>query len=455
VANLKAREDPAEAVARIAAAKREVLLNVHRGRLGREDLEDCFSQATLELVARARARDRAFDGDGHILNALEQKFLSRISDRRRAVAGRSPIEAELYRALRQGPGGDGGGGRGAPGDGDGDEGPRARCERQEQLAMRPDPRGDVAERQQVRHEVRRLRELADELTKDQRLVLACQVWLDMDCVEFCARFGWSPAKFRKVAQRARARLRTLAVEYDQGARCQRLLDDLNAYVAHVASAEQTDRVRIHLANCPACAQTAAELGRTARGVASVLPVPAFDDGEFVHRLGVIAQALHRLLPFWDSGETATAAKTGAAGAAAAAGGGAGLAGGGGAGLVGGGATLGIGATKLGIAALCAAGAAGSYAVCQQVDLLGLPTPAAHHRVVTKATKHRHASKTHQRPRQTTHAPVLATAAQAPQRVAPVTRSQATSTTHWSSAAAQASSEFGIERSAGGSSEFGP
>jgi hypothetical protein len=32
--------------------------------------------------------------------------------------------------------------------------------------------------------VRRLRELADELTADQRLVVACQVALDMDCQEF-------------------------------------------------------------------------------------------------------------------------------------------------------------------------------------------------------------------------------------------------------------------------------
>jgi hypothetical protein len=40
--------DPAEAVARVSAAKRDVLLRVHRHRLGREDLEDCFSQATLD-----------------------------------------------------------------------------------------------------------------------------------------------------------------------------------------------------------------------------------------------------------------------------------------------------------------------------------------------------------------------------------------------------------------------
>ena len=93
-------DDPAEAVARVSAAKRDVLLRVHRHRLGFEDLEDCFSQATLELMTRARTRARAFVSEAHIANALEQRFLSRISDRRRAVSGRSPIQAATHAALR-------------------------------------------------------------------------------------------------------------------------------------------------------------------------------------------------------------------------------------------------------------------------------------------------------------------------------------------------------------------
>ena len=35
--------------------RRELLLRVHRHRLRKEDLEDCYSQATLELLAQARA----------------------------------------------------------------------------------------------------------------------------------------------------------------------------------------------------------------------------------------------------------------------------------------------------------------------------------------------------------------------------------------------------------------
>jgi hypothetical protein len=46
-------------VAVVAAAKRDVLLRVHRHRLRAEDLEDCYGQASLELVVLAR-RGRPF-----------------------------------------------------------------------------------------------------------------------------------------------------------------------------------------------------------------------------------------------------------------------------------------------------------------------------------------------------------------------------------------------------------
>ncbi len=87
-------DDTTETVALVAAAKREVLLRVHRHRLRREDLEDAYSQATLELISLAR-RGRGFAGRAHIGNALEQRFLARVQDRRRAIAGRSPIAAAL------------------------------------------------------------------------------------------------------------------------------------------------------------------------------------------------------------------------------------------------------------------------------------------------------------------------------------------------------------------------
>ncbi|HEY4427910.1 MAG TPA: hypothetical protein VGN08_06880 [Solirubrobacteraceae bacterium] len=47
------RATPADQVALVARARRDLLLRAHRFRLRREDLEDCYSQATLELITRA------------------------------------------------------------------------------------------------------------------------------------------------------------------------------------------------------------------------------------------------------------------------------------------------------------------------------------------------------------------------------------------------------------------
>ena len=58
----------------------------------------------------------------------------------------------------------------------------------------------------------------------------------MGAAEFCARFGWSVEKYRKVAQRARAKLRVLVGEYECGDRCRRLEPDLLAMSAGVPRA---------------------------------------------------------------------------------------------------------------------------------------------------------------------------------------------------------------------------
>ena len=175
-------EDPAAAVALVASARRDLLLRVHRHRLRREDLEDCFSQATLELIVHARGGGR-FAGRSHIANAIEQRFLSRIHDRRRALGGRSPMQAALEGSVSL-----------------------AGEERSIDVA---DPRAEPERMVMARHDLDRLRRHAAELSDDQRLVLACQVALQMECGEFCRRYGWSPERYRKVAQRGRARLREL------------------------------------------------------------------------------------------------------------------------------------------------------------------------------------------------------------------------------------------------------
>ncbi len=176
----------------MARARHEGLLRAHRHRLRREDLEDCLSQAVLELLVGARG-GRQFSSRDHLANALEQRFLSRVHDRRRALGGRSPLQAALEGALPLG-------------------GP------QEREVDVVDPRADIHPLVAHRLQLQRVLQLAPLLTDDQRLVLACQVALGMDRAEFCERFGWSFERYRKVAQRARGRLRRLveAPSLDRG-----------------------------------------------------------------------------------------------------------------------------------------------------------------------------------------------------------------------------------------------
>jgi hypothetical protein len=174
--------DPSEAVALVARARRDLLLASHRHRLGHEDLEDCYSQATLELLARAR-RGEGFASRAHIGNALEQKFLSRIYDRRRAFSGRSPMEAALASSVSLSSEQDGG-------------------------VDVADGRVDVERLALLRHDLHRIARLSHKLSNDQRLVLSSQLSGEV-CAEFCRIHGWTTEKYRKVAQRGRVRLMRL------------------------------------------------------------------------------------------------------------------------------------------------------------------------------------------------------------------------------------------------------
>ncbi|GEM_PF-629934 len=182
------RSDPAQEVALVASARRELLLRAHGHRLRREDLEDCYSQATLELVALAR-KGREFASRLHVANAIELRFLSRVHDHRRALSGRSPMLAALESAVAL----------------DGIQGAEIDV---------VDTRAELEKLVILRQELRRVQLLARKLSAEQRLVLASQVGLQMSPREFCRLYGWSPEKYRKVAQRARARLRGLAAIED-------------------------------------------------------------------------------------------------------------------------------------------------------------------------------------------------------------------------------------------------
>jgi hypothetical protein len=191
--------DPSEAVALVARERRESLLAMHSHRLGREELEDCYSQATLELLARARRPHQSaktigsqsggpFAGSEHIANALDQRLRSRIQDRQRALGGRSPIEAAMAAAVPL----------------------LAPCEdRAGVCGLLVDERADVVRIALLREELGRIARFSRELTRDQRLLLTSQVGGDQTPAAFCAQHGWSLEKYRKVGQRARACLSAL------------------------------------------------------------------------------------------------------------------------------------------------------------------------------------------------------------------------------------------------------
>ncbi len=169
----------------MADARRELLLRVHRHRLRREDLEDCFGQATLELIAQAR-RGADYASTAHAANVLEQRFLSRIHDRRRALSGRSPIHAALELAMSL----------------------DALSDQEIEIV---DRRAELEPMVLARDLLRRVERAAGSLTPDQRLVIVAQV-AQISRARFCEEHGWSHEKYRKVAQRARARLERLMAE---------------------------------------------------------------------------------------------------------------------------------------------------------------------------------------------------------------------------------------------------
>jgi DNA-directed RNA polymerase specialized sigma24 family protein len=181
--------DPIEEVALVAQAKRELLLRAHRHRLRWEDLEDCYSQAALELVTQARDGAR-FASRAHVANTLEQRFVSRIRDRRRALSGRSPMQAALEAAVSLG-------------------------DAEMQQVSIVDMRADLETLVTLREDLRRVLALARQLSADQRLIIASQVAGQTTRAEFCERFDWSAEKYRKTAQRARARLRRLMADEER------------------------------------------------------------------------------------------------------------------------------------------------------------------------------------------------------------------------------------------------
>lgn len=174
-------------VAEVAASRLDRLVSVHRHRLRRADLEECLSQAMIELVLAVR-RGRQFAGDAHIEHAFEQRFLSRVIDQQRAAAGRSPARAGQERAVRI------------------DAQPASA--RDAIVGSSPTPEAIVVAREHVLEITRR----ALLLSEDERTVFASRIGLLGDASEVCEARGWTREKYRKLAQRGRNRLERLERE---------------------------------------------------------------------------------------------------------------------------------------------------------------------------------------------------------------------------------------------------
>lgn len=175
------RPDSMDTIGEVAAANWRRLLRIHRYRLRPADLEDCLGQTIVELLTAA-ARGEQFADTDAVLAAIARRFDSRIIDRQRALAGRSPITASTARAT-----------------------PLDNLDGRLAAIGSNDPVAQAIARE-------RLAELAAAiatLTDDQRLVIVHQLDGTEPPSVFCARHSWSIAKYRKTAQRARARLRAL------------------------------------------------------------------------------------------------------------------------------------------------------------------------------------------------------------------------------------------------------
>jgi len=170
-----------KALAAAFERRSESLLRVHHFRLRRADLEECLGRSVLELLIAVR-NGQVFASREHAEVALETRFLSRVTDHHRAVAGRSPMRAALERALDVDTHGDIPGGDDFFDDGD--------------------PIGAGRER------LARITAESARLSPAERLVIGTQLGIPIDPASVCSATGWSRAKYRKTAQRAHEALRT-------------------------------------------------------------------------------------------------------------------------------------------------------------------------------------------------------------------------------------------------------
>ena len=90
--------DPVDAIATVAATNWQRLLRIHHHRLSRRRPRGLPRPSRCSSCSPPPARGQRFADAAAILTALDMRFQSRIIDRHRALAGRSPISAALHHA---------------------------------------------------------------------------------------------------------------------------------------------------------------------------------------------------------------------------------------------------------------------------------------------------------------------------------------------------------------------
>ena len=167
---------------------------------------------SAERVGRARTAVEAAGGTGIVCAGRTSRTASvrrRSSWWRARARGRassrdtSPGARAALHLAHPGPAAGAGGAQPGPGRASRTRLGRGSRRAREELA---DRRVGVQELVELRLDLASMHALLPQLTDDQRLVCAVR---RMGCAEFCERHGWSQEKYRKVAQRARARLRAL------------------------------------------------------------------------------------------------------------------------------------------------------------------------------------------------------------------------------------------------------
>jgi DNA-directed RNA polymerase specialized sigma24 family protein len=141
------------------------------------------------------------------------------------------------------------------------------------------------------------REAVASLAERDRKIFIQRHQLDLGPDEILANFpGLSRRTYRKIMQRANARVLCAFEEIDSGARCRDMeRNHLQRFVSNAASSEEAGVVEAHLEHCRACQQTVARMRGYLYDVASGLGIAAGASAAINGHANVLVDATGRFL----------------------------------------------------------------------------------------------------------------------------------------------------------------